>query len=290
VKVLITGALGQLGYYLGISAPKDVVMTAVDIDDLDLTDSSGVSAFVKKLDPDIIINAAAYTAVDKAEDEKEAAFAVNSDGAYNLAVAAKDVSARMIHVSTDYVFDGTNCSPYRCDAPTKPLGVYGCSKLEGEKRIQSVLADSSLILRTAWLYSDRGNNFLKTMFRLMASGDSISVVADQVGTPTSAITLADAVWRFVRKPELSGVYHFTDNGIASWYDFAVAIMEESLSLGLLSTEIEIKPIAAVDYPTPAKRPFYSVLDKSKTFADIEIQGVHWRTALREVLADIEMET
>jgi len=290
VKVLITGALGQLGYHLVISAPQDAAVTAVDIDDLDLTDSSGVCAFVKKIKPDIIINTAAYTAVDKAEDQKESAFAVNSGGAYNLAVAAKDVSARLIHISTDYVFDGTNYRPYRYDAPAKPLGVYGRSKFEGENRIQSVLPDSSLILRTAWLYSGRGNNFLKTMLSLMASGKLFSVVADQIGTPTSAITLADAVWRFAGKAELSGVYHFTDNGVASWYDFAVAIMEESLSLGLLSTEIEIKPAATADYPTPAKRPFYSVLDKSKTFADIAIQGVHWRKALREVLSGIELET
>ena len=290
MKVLITGSLGQLGKELYRLAPKNVEITAIDYEELDITQKDSVIEFVGDNKPLVIINAAAYTAVDKAETESEMAFAVNAAGPENLAFAAKKISARFIHVSTDYVFDGTSSSPYAADSPTSPLGVYGKSKLEGEKRIANIISENSLVVRTAWLYSSHGSNFVKTMLRLMSTRDSIGVVTDQIGTPTSATTLAEAIWRFVEKPGLSGTYHFTDNGVASWYDFAVAIMEESVSLGLLSNEIEIKPITTADYPTLAMRPACSVLDKSKTLTDIAIDGIHWRKALRQVLLDINLES
>ena len=285
-KVLITGSLGQLGRHVLLATPKDVAITAVDLEQLDIARKELVIDFVRKLKPDLIINAAAYTDVDKAETESDVAFAVNSDGPYNLALAVNEVSARLIHVSTDYVFGGTKSSPYTPEEPPSPLGVYGQSKIQGESRIASLIPKRSVIVRTAWLYSAHGNNFLKTMLRLMSSRDSIGVVADQISSPTSARTLAQALWRFAEKQDLCGVYHFTDNGVASWYDFAVAIQEEALSESLLPSEIEILPISTEDYPTPARRPACSVLDTSKTFADLAIKGVHWRKALRQVLLDI----
>ncbi len=285
-KVLITGSLGQLGRHVLLAAPKDVAITAVDLEQLDITRKDLVIDFVRKLKPDLIINAAAYTAVDKAETESDIAFAVNSDGPYNLALAVNEVSARLIHVSTDYVFDGTKSNPYTPEEPPSPLGVYGQSKIQGESRITSLIPKRSVIVRTAWLYSMYGSNFLKTMLRLMSSRDSIGVVADQIGAPTSARTLAEALWRFAEKGGLCGVYHLTNSGVASWYDFAVAIQEEALSQGLLPSEIEILPISTESYPTPARRPACSVLDTSKTFADLAIKPVHWRKALRHVFSAI----
>ena len=286
-KVLITGSLGQLGRHILLAAPGDVAITAVDLEQLDITRKKLVIDFIRKLKPDLIINAAAYTAVDKAEAESDIAFAVNSDGPYNLALAASEIAARLIHVSTDYVFDGAKNSPYTPQESPSPLGIYGQSKVQGENRITTLIPEKSLIVRTAWLYSAYSNNFLKTMLRLMSSRDSIGVVVDQIGTPTSARTLAETLWRFVEKRELCGVYHFTDNGVSSWYDFAVAIQEEALSQNLLLREIEILPISTDDYPTPAKRPTYSVLDISNTLADLSIKGVHWRKALRQVMSDID---
>ena len=286
-KVLITGSLGQLGRHILLAAPGDVSITAVDLEQLDITRKKLVIDFIRKLKPDLIINAAAYTAVDKAEAESDIAFAVNSDGPYNLALAASEIAARLIHVSTDYVFDGAKNSPYTPQESPSPLGIYGQSKVQGENRITTLIPEKSLIVRTAWLYSAYSNNFLKTMLRLMSSRDSIGVVVDQIGTPTSARTLAETLWRFVEKRELCGVYHFTDNGVSSWYDFAVAIQEEALSQNLLLREIEILPISTDDYPTPAKRPTYSVLDISNTLADLSIKGVHWRKALRQVMSDTD---
>jgi len=286
-KVLITGSLGQLGRHILLAAPGDVAITAVDLEQLDITRKKLVIDFIRKLKPDLIINAAAYTAVDKAEAESDIAFAVNSDGPYNLALAASEIAARLIHVSTDYVFDGAKNSPYTPQESPSPLGIYGQSKVQGENRITTLIPEKSLIVRTAWLYSAYSNNFLKTMLRLMSSRDSIGVVVDQIGTPTSARTLAETLWRFVEKRELCGVYHFTDNGVSSWYDFAVAIQEEALSQNLLLREIEILPISTDDYPTPAKRPTYSVLDISNTLADLFIKGVHWRKALRQVMSDTD---
>ena len=278
--------MGQLGTELQRLAPKEFELTAIDYDQLDITDRDAVVQFVSSNKPSVIINAAAYTAVDKAETESDLAFAVNAIGPGNLAFAAKKISARLLHVSTDYIFDGTSTTPYSPDAATCPLGAYGTGKLEGEKRVADVLGKNFVILRTAWLYSPHGNNFVKTMLRLMSTRDSISIVADQIGTPTSAMTLAKVLWLFVKKPQLSGIYHFTDNGVASWYDFAEAIMEEALAIGMLDKAINICPIATVDYSTPTRRPAYSVLDKSKTLSDLGLKGVHWRNALREMLINL----
>lgn len=290
MKILITGANGQLGNELRLTAPEDYEIRGVDIDDLDLTDAAAVTAFIAAEAPDVVINAAAYTAVDKAEDDEAAAYAVNRDAVANLANAIREGHSRLLHVSTDYVFDGHGHSPYKPDDATNPLGVYGKTKLAGEQRAREILPDRSVIVRTAWLYSPHGNNFLKTMLRLMGERDSLGVVADQIGSPTSATTLAKALWSFAAKPELTGVYHWTDAGVASWYDFAMAIREGGTVIGLLpETAANVKPVTTADYPTKAVRPAYSVLDKSSAWQDAELEPTHWRDELFRVILRVRQQ-
>jgi dTDP-4-dehydrorhamnose reductase len=281
MKVLLTGAAGQVGQALAASVPQGWSMAALTRTDLDIGEAAQVDAAVEARAPDLIVNAAAYTAVDKAESEPELAFRINRDGAAHLATAAHKRGARLVHLSPDFVFEGSGGRPYRTDDPTRPLGVYGASKLAGEHAVAAAAPDS-LILRTAWVYGPVGANFLATMLRLMASRPELGVVADQVGTPTSTPTLAGAIWSLVQAGA-RGIWHYTDAGAASWYDFAVAIAEEALAAGLLSQAPLVKPIATADYLTPAKRPAYSVLDKTATCALIG-PAPHWRVALRAVLA------
>lgn len=282
--VLVVGAQGQLGCDLQRSAPVGATVTALSRKDLNISDAEAVFVAVSRLAPALVINAAAYTAVDKAETESEAAYAVNRDGAANLASASREAGCRLIHVSTDFVFDGAQSRPYRAGERTHPLGVYGASKLAGEQAVMEALGDEALILRTAWVYSAHGNNFVKTMLRLMGERDSLRVVADQVGTPTWARGLAEAIWR-AAELGLTGIHHWTDAGVASWYDFAVAIHEEALALGLLERSIAIHPISTADYPTSAKRPSYSVLDKTETWKALGYEAEHWRVALRKMLEE-----
>jgi dTDP-4-dehydrorhamnose reductase len=190
----------------------------------------------------------------------------------------------MIHVSTDFVFDGNASSPYKVDAPTAPLSVYGATKLAGEQATLAALGDRAVILRTAWVYSATGNNFVRTMLRLMARGN-VRVVADQVGTPTSAASLAEAIWS-IAAAEAGGVFHWTDAGVASWYDFAVAIAEEGVRAGLLTNPVEVTPIVTSDYPTPARRPPYSVLDKSAAVQRFGLRQIHWKRRLRTVIEEL----
>lgn len=286
MKVLITGRNGQLGWELQRTVPKEWQIIALQSEALDITDPDAVQQSVSKYAPRLIINASAYTAVDKAEEEKVKAFAVNANGAANLAKAAKKQGARFIHISTDFVFDGKKSQPYLPKDKPKPTGVYGASKLEGEQKVSATL-DNSLIIRTAWVYSSHGNNYVKTMLNLMDERDELNIVADQVGTPTWANSLAEAIWKFASKPELKGVYHYTDSGIASWYDFAVAIQEEALRFGIIEKDIPIKPIRTQDYPTPAKRPAYSVLDKTDTWKALNHIAPHWRTNLRNMLKEFK---
>ncbi len=287
MKVLITGAGGQLGATLTATAPSGWQVIACDSKQFDLT-STEIGSQLKTFGVDLVVNTAAYTAVDKAESEEGALRCeqVNAIGAGALAEACAALDVRLIHVSTDFVFDGMRSIPYPVDAACAPLGQYGLSKWHGEQRVLAALP-RALVLRTAWVYSRHGSNFMKTMLRLMAERDAIGVVADQVGTPTSTTTLARMIWRFAAKPDLHGLYHCTDAGVASWYDFALAIQEEALARGLLSRQIPVRPIATTDYPTPAKRPAYSVLDKTTTWRDLELEPLHWRVALRQVLDDLK---
>ena len=278
--VMITGAAGQLGFELRRSAPSGTPLVAVDIAELDLTDDTAVEAFVATHRPSLVINAAAYTAVDRAESEPERAVAVNVTAAHALARSASRHGARMIHVSTDFVFSGNQPRPWCPDDLPEPLSVYGRTKRDGESAVLDVLGDRAQVIRTAWLYSAHGTNFVKTMLRLLAERDAVQVIADQVGTPTWARGLAQVIWAVAAAPATAGVLHWTDAGVASWYDFAVAIQEEGVARGLLPRAVPVHPIPTSGYPTPARRPSYSVLETSATSARLGCRPVHWRTNLR----------
>lgn len=268
---LITGCNGQLGRELVVRLPDAI---ALDRDALDITDAVAVRDFVRENNIDVIINCAAYTAVDAAEDDVDLATKINVDGVRNLA----QTGAKIIHISTDYVFDGTGHRPYAPDDETNPVSVYGRTKRAGElAAIEN--ANVVVVIRTAWLYSAHGNNFVKTMRRLGAEKDSINVVADQIGSPTYVGDLADAIVKIIPQMtrENSGIYHFTNEGVCSWYDFACAIMELS---GLKCT---VNPIPSSAYPTRATRPFYSVLSKQKIKNDFNLTIPHWREALIKCL-------
>lgn len=283
MKVLVTGAGGQLGRALVASAPDGAELVAVDSLALDISDCAAVMAAVSNALPDVILNAAAYTAVDKAESERERAAAVNNLGVANLVAAAEKIGARVAHVSTDFVFDGSAPLAYPPDAPTAPLGAYGATKLAGERHLRA----GDLCVRTAWVYAAEGKNFVLTMLRLMAEREEIGVVADQIGSPTSADDLAHALWRLALEGH-AGAFHYTNSGVASWYDFAVAIRDEAVALGLLRpTAARVKPIATADYPTPAKRPAFSVLDTRKTAQTLGGSPPYWRHSLIKVLEQIK---
>jgi dTDP-4-dehydrorhamnose reductase len=286
LKVLVTGAQGQVGRAVLHSVPPGVVAVGLTRAQLDIGDEQAVAAYLRSNQPDLIVNTAAYTAVDRAESEPAAAARANTAGPRNLALAARASGARLLHLSTDFVFDGLACTPYPPDAPTNPLSTYGRTKLAGEAAVRSLLADRSVVLRTAWVYAAEGSNFVRTMLRLMATKGSVRVVADQIGTPTSASSLARIIWAVAARPDASGIYHWTDAGAGSWYDFAVAIAEESAVLGLLPADVRVDPIATSDYPTPARRPNYSVLDKRTALAELSVAGLHWRTELRAVLREL----
>ena len=284
--VIVTGAGGQLGRELLRTAPAGVTCSGLSRAELDIGQPGVASQYLAEHRPALVINAAAYTAVDAAEENARSAHQVNAAGAGFLASACAETGARLIHVSTDFVFDGSSSLPYAPGASTAPLGEYGRSKLAGEQAVADAL-DGALIVRTGWVYSAFGANFVKTMLRLMAERDELAVVSDQVGTPTWANGLAQALWRFAEKPTLQGIYHWSDAGVCSWYDFAVAIHEEARAIGLLERDVRIRPIPASEYPTPAQRPAYSVLDKSATWRDLGLEGVHWRRQLRAMLADLK---
>jgi dTDP-4-dehydrorhamnose reductase len=284
VNVLLTGAAGQVGRALAALVPADVSVRALTRAELDVTDARAVAQAVAQAHPDAIINAAAYTQVERAEEEPARAQAVNAEGPGHLARAARAAGARLVHVSTDFVFDGTSSVPYSPQAATHPLNVYGRSKRAGEEQVLALLPGRALVLRTSWVYAPWGANFLQTMLRLMRSGQGVRVVADQVGTPTSARSLARAIWQIIARPELGGVHHWSDAGVASWYDFAVAIAEEGRRRGILREDVSVAPITSAEYPTRARRPAYSVLD-TRSLAMLAGPR-HWRAELSDVLAEM----
>jgi len=285
VKVLITGAAGQLGRALLKTAPADAEIKAADVE-LDICNPGALQAALHSFRPATIVNAAAYTAVDRAETERERAFAVNATGVENLVRAARACGSRLIHVSTDFVFDGRKSSPYLPSDDMHPLSVYGASKAEGEKRVRAVAGETAVTIRTGWLYAAEGQNFVKTILRLLREKQSLDVIVDQVGTPTWATGLAELIWKTAQTPAIRGTHHWSDAGVASWYDFAVAIQEEALAAGLLSRTIPIRPIATEDYPLPARRPSYSVLDKRSMMVATRAIPVHWRASLRKMLMEL----
>jgi len=286
LKILLTGAEGQLGHELLRSTPISHELIACAWTDLDITDPEKVDQRIGEVDPDLVINAAAYTAVDRAEQERDQAFRVNAEGARNVSRAATANGARVIHLSTDFVFDGTQSRPYQPLDTPNPQSAYGASKRRGEEYVSEATDGTALILRTAWLYSRFGSNFVTAMLARMRDGQELEIVADQIGTPTWAKGLAEAIWQAAASNRLQGLHHWTDAGVASWYDFAVAIQEEARACDLLSQPTEIRPIATLDYPTPAKRPRFSVLDKTTTWSGLAIQPQHWRVALRSMLTEL----
>lgn len=284
MKVLITGRTGQVARALMAAAPAGVEVESWGREQLDLNDLDGIAPALRAWQPDCVINASAYTAVDKAETDVESAFRLNRDAVIVLGKACADIGARMLHISTDFVFDGQRSTPWAVDAPCSPLGVYGASKRAGEEGLLAVLPAADVV-RTAWVYSATGQNFMNTMLRLMGERDALGVVADQVGTPTSAESLANMLWSMALSKAEGGIWHFTDAGTASWYDFACAIYRESRALGLLKRDVDIAPLTTADYPTPARRPAYSVLDCRATWQQFG-QASHWQDALRRELQKI----
>ncbi len=287
MRVLITGASGQVGSALLRSLPPGIEVHAPTRGELDVGDARAVHAAVSAIEPGLIINAAAYTAVDQAESEPFVADAINAQAPQYLAEAAHTLEdCRLIQLSTDYVFDGRGSAPYRPGDATHPLSVYGRTKLAGEQAVLGVLGNRAVVLRTAWVYAAQGRNFLLTMLRLMRERGAVRVVADQRGSPTAAFSIARALWRLGQLPHLHGVLHWTDAGVASWYEFARAIAEDALAAGLLSQPVEVAPVAAADYPTAAHRPANSVLDTAASTAQLNLKPEPWRQNLRATLADL----
>lgn len=287
--VLVTGANGQLGQSLQFIAGKypDIQFVFCDSATLDITNPNTIGQVFKQYQPNYCINAAAYTAVDKAESEPQKAQLINVSGAQNIAKACKENNCVLLHVSTDFVFDGNKKNatqsaienPYTEEDMPNPTGIYGQTKLDGEKAIQSVF-DNYYIIRTSWVYSQFGNNFMKTMLRLASERDSISVVNDQIGTPTNAVDLAEALLHIIdansQNPtkNLYGIYNFSNEGQCSWYDFAKKIFEVN------NININLQPIPTTSYPTPAKRPGYSVLDKTKIKKTFGLEINNWEESLK----------
>jgi dTDP-4-dehydrorhamnose reductase len=284
MKILIAGKNGQVGSCLvdQLSTMTDVTLLALDRDQFDITDATQVNKVIAEFNPNIIINAAAYTAVDKAEQESELAYTINRDGPHNLAVAANEINATIIHISTDYVFAGDSLESYVEFDKTDPQGEYGLSKLAGEKAVAQA-CPKHIILRTAWVFSEHGNNFVKTMLRLAKTRDTLGVVADQFGGPTYAGDIANAILtiskQIGRDSHAYGIYHFSGFPYVSWHTFAEKIFEIALEQDVLVQRIRVNPITTLDYPTPAKRPANSRLNCDKINNAFGIQQSDWQAAL-----------
>jgi dTDP-4-dehydrorhamnose reductase len=287
MRVLLTGAGGQLGTALQRCYPAEVELIATDLAELDLGNSNACRKFVNELQPDWVLSGGAYTAVDKAESEIDLANAVNAGAPRAFAEALlENGKGRLLQISTDFVFSGEQGRPYGLDAVPKPLGVYGSSKAKAEATVLDLLGNErACVLRTSWLYGPVGKNFCLTMLRLLRERPELGVVADQVGCPTHTAGLAAACWKVIEKG-VGGIQHWSDAGAASWYDFAVAIGEEAMALGLLTKPARVHPITTAEYPTPAKRPAYSLMDCSASRKLLELEPLHWREGLRLVLAEI----
>ena len=279
MNILVTGANGQLGNEKQVLARENLQHTYffTDVQELDICDEQAVYAYVSEHKIDIIVNCAAYTAVDKAEDNVELCDKLNNIAPGYLARAAQANGAAMIQVSTDYVFDGTAHIPYTEEEPTCPASVYGSTKLAGEQNVMDH-CEKAMVIRTAWLYSIYGNNFVKTMIRLGQERDSLGVIFDQIGTPTYANDLAQAIFAAINKGVVRGIYHFSDEGVCSWYDFTIAIHRLA---GIASCKV--KPLHTADYPAKAPRPHYSVLDKTKIKTTFGIEIPHWEESLKRCI-------
>ena len=293
MKILLTGSAGQLGQALRQQVPEGIELiatsrsgdSATGLLPLDLADAAACHAAVLEHRPDWVLNGGAYTAVDQAESEPELALAVNGGAPRAFAEALRTTGGLLLQVRTDFVFNGQQGSPYRPEQSRDPLGAYGASKAAGEAAVDELLAASGqgVVLRTSWVMGPVGKNFALTMLRLHREKEAMGVVADQVGCPTSTLTLAAACWRVITAQVQEPVLHWSDAGAASWYDVAVAIGELRLELGLLERMAQVKPITTAEYPTPARRPSYSLLDCSRTRELLGLPALHWRQALQQLL-------
>jgi dTDP-4-dehydrorhamnose reductase len=286
MKVLVTGAAGQLGRetVLALQAAGEDV-TGIDLKELDFSRPDQVADGIRAYQADWVVNCAAYTNVDKAEQEQELAFRVNRDSAKAVAEGVAAYGGRLLHVSTDFIFGGEQSHPYTEDDPANPLGVYGQSKWEGEQAVQAVMADA-VILRTAWVYGIHGHNFVKTMLRLAAERDELRVVDDQIGTPAWTADITRALLSLI-EADASGVFNFTNEGVASWYDFASEIISNATDLGFPLKVKKISPIPSVDFPLPATRPAYSVLSKVKIRQALDYPIPHWRESLTAMMHSLQ---
>lgn len=293
MRLLLIGGNGQVGFELStrlrVLGELAVATRSGALPDgspclaLDLTDTAAIGTLIRSTRPDVVVNAAAYTAVDRAEDEQALAYRINAEAPGVIGDACADIGAHLVHYSTDYVFDGAASSPYGEDSPIAPIGVYGASKAAGEAAVRESGA-SHLILRTAWVYGLYGQNFLRTMLRLAGERDELRVVADQIGSPTPAAYIAQCTVDALSRPErIRGTHHLTTGGSASWCEFAGAIMDEAFSAGMLARRPEVRAIGTIDYPTRARRPAYSVLDTSAFHAAIGRQILDWQSGLRAVV-------
>ena len=277
MKILVTGSNGQLGQSIQkISSSYKHEFTFTDIEELDVTNEEEIDTYLKKGEFDFLINCVAYTAVDNAENDYDSALALNATAPYLLAKAAKKYKTRFIHISTDYVFDGKSSIPYNSKSETNPKTIYGNTKAQGEKKVLRCNKDAKII-RTSWLYSEFGQNFVKTMAKLGATKSQVSVVFDQVGTPTYATDLAKMIMRFVERMPIESIFHFSNEGVCSWYDFARKIME------IKQFKCKVVPILTKDYPTIAKRPAYTLMDKTEIKQAMSCEIPHWEDGLKECL-------
>jgi dTDP-4-dehydrorhamnose reductase len=291
VIVLITGAGGQLGRELQRTAPGGIELVSMSRAELDISDPDSVTRVIDDRGPELVINAAAYTAVDRAEEESELAVSINGQGPGHLARALASRGGRMIQISTDFVFAGDSGLPYGPDSETRPQSVYGCSKLEGERQVMAELPNSATIIRTAWVYSSFGSNFVKTMLRLMNERECIEVVGDQIGSPTWAFGLAGTIWHLAASVDATGIFHWTDAGVASWYDFAVAIRDQARKVGWVRVgQCRVEPTTTKARPSPAPRPHYGVLDKTSTWAFLGQRSPHWRGQLHRMIEELRAES
>lgn len=281
MNVLIIGKNGQVAWELQQTCPSHIAAYAYGRNEINITDPQSIEQVITKINPAVIINASAYTAVDKAESEQDEAYLINATAVELIAKAATKHSIRLLHISTDFVFDGAKNTPYTVDEKTNPINVYGASKLAGEQAIKAYCPVNSAIVRTSWVYSSHGNNFVKTMLRLMAEKERLSVVSDQIGCPTNAKGLAKYLWQLAERETLDPIYHYSDLGVASWYDFAVAIQETAYEQGKLTKKIPIKPIPSSEYPTPATRPMFSLMQHN-----LSLNKQHWCLPLITVIESL----
>ncbi|GLX77578.1 NAD(P)-dependent oxidoreductase [Thalassotalea insulae] len=281
MNIVVFGKNGQLAKELVFEAPSNVNLLFLGREETNILSLDAIEKSLANFPVDVIINASAYTAVDKAESEHQQAYAVNQLAVENMSIYSEKVNARFLHVSTDFVFDGSNNIAYTPEDKANPKSIYGKSKFAGELSVKKCHPTNSSVIRTSWLYSVSGNNFLKTMLRLMQEKESLSVVSDQIGCPTNANGLARFIWKLTQVKQLKSIYHWSDKGVASWYDFAVAIQNIAYQYGVLETKIPIQPIPTKDYPTPAPRPHFSLLNANTSY-DI-LNSNHWTIELNKCI-------